>query len=63
MHTTGIIHHFNHSNVYTNTSYIYSYIWRVPLAMNSPCQSPFLLTWHPPDVIGVVHLSPRLLVN
>jgi hypothetical protein len=24
---------------------------------------PFLLTWHPPVVTGIVHLSPRLLVN
>ncbi len=28
-----------------------------------PLASPFILTWHPPVVIGIVHLSPRLLVN
>jgi hypothetical protein len=28
-----------------------------------PLIFPFLLTWHPPAVTGMVHLSPRLLVN
>jgi hypothetical protein len=31
MHTTGIIHHFNHSDMYTNASYnIYGYIAHAP---------------------------------
>jgi hypothetical protein len=52
-HTTGIIHHFGHSNIYTDQS----------TYARSPCKPPFLLTWHPPVVTGIVHLGPRLSVN
>jgi hypothetical protein len=46
----------------------YSYIY---IRRSSPCFSiplvpplcPLLLTWHPPAVTGIVHLSLRLLVN
>ncbi len=48
----------------------YIYTWRIPLLFLSPCWLPFvpplcplLLTWHPPAVTGIVHLSLRLLVN
>ncbi len=30
---------------------------------NYPLLIPSLLTWNPPAVTGIVHLSPRLLVN
>jgi hypothetical protein len=63
MHTTGIIHHFGHSNIYTRVRFQHIYICTFPL-LRIPLASPFfLLTWHPPDVIGIVHLGPRLLVN
>ncbi len=51
----------------------YSYIYihgAIPLVFLSPCWfpsapplCPLLLTWHPPAVTGIVHLSLRLLVN
>jgi hypothetical protein len=43
--------------MHTDMSYDTFYTWHFPLL------SPFLLTWHPPVVTGIVHLSPRLLVN
>jgi hypothetical protein len=48
---TAVIQH-----VY-GTSYDTFYTWHFPLL------SPFLLTWLPPVVTGIVYLSPRLLVN
>jgi hypothetical protein len=43
--------------MYTDASYDIFYTQHFPLL------SPLLLTWHPPVVTGIVHLSPRLLVN
>ncbi len=50
--------------------YIYIHTWRNSPYFYSPCWLPFapplcplLLTWHPPAVAGIVHLSLRLLVN
>ncbi len=31
--------------------------------LHTPSQPPLLLTWHPPVVTGIVHLSPRLSAN
>jgi hypothetical protein len=58
-HTTGIFHHFSHSNTYTNQILIIYLHMHIPLA-TAPT---FLLTWHPPVVTGIVHLGPRLSVN
>ncbi len=58
-HTTGIFHHFSHSNTYTDQVFIIYLHMHTPLAI-TPI---LLLTWHPPVVIGIVHLGPRLSVN
>jgi hypothetical protein len=70
IHTTGVFHKFNRSAIYTNTSYNIYYTWRIPLALFSPCQFPHSSPLYPfyllgtlLAVTGVVHLSPRLLVN
>jgi hypothetical protein len=54
--TTGIFYQFNHSNIYTNTSYniqlymAHSPCFYLPLPISpfSPLY-PFLLTWNPPS--------------
>ena len=57
--------------IHTSICYDTIYTWRSPLAplaapfaplASSPLY-PFPLTWHPPAVIGIVHLRLRLLVN
>jgi hypothetical protein len=58
-HTTGIFHHFSHSNTYTDQILIIYLHMHIPLAINPI----LLLTWHPPVVTGIVHLGPRLSVN
>jgi len=58
-HTTGIFHHFSHSNTYTDQILIIYLHMHIPLAI-TPI---LLLTWHPPVVTGIVHLGPRLSVN
>ncbi len=57
IYTTGIFLTLQSFSMYTDTSYDTFYTWHFPLL------SPLLLTWHPPVVTGIVHLSPRLLVN
>ncbi len=42
---------------------IYNYTWRIPLALISPCWFPLYLLGTLLAVTGIVHLSPRLLVN
>ncbi len=53
--------HIQYSYIYTwrNSPY-FSFPLLAPLA---PPLCPLLLTWHPPAVTGIVHLSLRLLVN
>ncbi len=56
LYTTGIFHQFNHSDIYTNTSYniqlymAYSPCFNLPLpiSLSSPLY-PLLLTWNPPS--------------
>ncbi len=62
-HTTGIIHYFGHSNIYTDQALIMYLHMHVPLAIVPLANPPFLLTWHPPVVTGIVRLGPRLSVN
>ncbi len=57
IYTTGIFLSLQSFSTYTDASYDTFYTWHFPLL------SPLLLTWHPPIVTGIVHLSPRLLVN
>ncbi len=52
---------------YNTVTYIHG---AIPLTLLSPYWlplvsplCPLLLTWHPPAVTGIVHLSLRLLVN
>ncbi len=40
MHTTGIIHHFSHSDMYTNTSYVYI---QLDMAHSPYCEFPLLV--------------------
>jgi hypothetical protein len=40
MHTTGIIHHFNHSNMYMNTGHIYI---QLHMAHSPCCEFPLLV--------------------
>jgi hypothetical protein len=51
-------------------THYYTYTWRIPLKFFFsplcwlpfvPALFPFPLTWHPPAVTGIVHLSLRLL--
>jgi hypothetical protein len=58
-YTIGIFHHFSHSNTYTDQILVIYLHMHTPLAI-TPI---LLLTWHPPAVPGIVHLSPRLSVN
>ncbi len=58
-HTTGIFHHFRHSNTDTDQALIIYLHMHIPLA-SIPT---LLLTWHPPVVTGIVHLGPRLSAN
>ncbi len=62
---------FSHSIAHTIQLHMYMarfhlLIWPLLLSpctpLCSPCTPP-LLTWHPPVVIGIVHLPLRLLVN
>jgi hypothetical protein len=48
---TAVIHH------------AYGHKLQYILYIALPLIFPLLLTWHPPAVTGMVHLSPRLLVN
>ncbi len=67
-----------HSIILLHIQYDYIYTWHIhgalPLAFPAPCCCPLAplcvpplyplpLTWHPPVVIGIVHLPLRLLVN
>ncbi len=46
---------------YNTVTYIHG---AIPLCSPfAPPLYPLLLTWHPPAVTGIVHLSLRLLVN
>ncbi len=69
MYTIGnVIQTFNHSIAHTIQSHIYKAQFPLlssPLASPpfAPPLCPLLLTWHPPAVTGIVHLSLRLLVN
>jgi hypothetical protein len=65
---TAVIQTSNHSIARTIQSHIY--MAQFPLLSHSLCWLPFasplcplLLTWHPPAVTGMIHLSLRLLVN
>ncbi len=68
-----IINLIQHSIIPLHTQYNYIYTWRIPACFSHPLLfplhpfvfllCPLLLTWHPPDVIGIVHLPVRLLVN
>ncbi len=57
IYTTGVFLSPQSFSMYTDMSYNTFYTWHFPLL------SPLLLTWHPPVVTGIVHLSPRLLVD
>ena len=64
---TDVIQTFNHSIAHTIQLHIYmaqfpffSFPLLAPLV---PPLCPLLLTWHPPAMTGIVHLSLRLLVN
>jgi hypothetical protein len=55
--TTGIFLSLQSFNMYTGISLQYILYIALPLIFL------LLLTWHPPAVTGMVHLSPRLLVD
>jgi hypothetical protein len=65
-----IINVIQRSVIHLHAQYNYIYTWHIspcsPYPLLVPLCSPlcpFLLTWHPPVVIGIVHLPLRLLVN
>jgi hypothetical protein len=57
------MYNWYHSFITTVIQHIYGHKLQYTLYIALPLCSPFLLTWHPPAVTGMVHLSPRLLVN
>jgi hypothetical protein len=57
------MYNWYHSFTTAVIQHIYGHKLQYTLYIALPLCSPFLLTWHPPAVTGMVHLSPRLLVN
>jgi hypothetical protein len=71
LYTTGIFHQFNQSIIYTDTGYnvqLYMahspcFYLPLPVPLVLPLCTPFYLLGTLLAVTGIVHLSPRLLVN